>query len=127
MTSPYAGTPHVTYAAGTSGPVAYRDTRSESADAIVFVHGINMASGVWDQVIARLPGFRCIALDLRGHGLSVRRGPYRVDDYVADLAAVVAASNVGRFQLVGVSLGGLVNCAFARQHPALVHSVVAFG
>lgn len=117
----------VAYAAGSSGPVAYRDTGSDSRDTMVFVHGINMASGVWDQVIALLPGFRCIALDLRGHGLSVRRGPYSVDDYLADLEAVVAATTLDGFQLVGVSLGGLINCAFARRHPALVHSVVTFG
>src|SRR4051794_26820011 len=127
MSAVYEADPQVAYAAGASGPIAYRDTRPDLSETLVFVHGLNMAAGVWDQVIAQLHSFRCIALDLRGHGLSVRRGPYGVEDYLGDLSAVVAATKVEDFQLVGVSLGGLINCVFARRHVALVRSVVAFG
>lgn len=127
MNAPSAADFDVTYTTGAAGPVAYRDTGPDGADTMVFIHGVNMASAVWEHVIARLPGFRCIALDLRGHGLSVRRGPFGLDDYLADLSAVLAATEVEHAQLVGVSLGGVLSCAFARQHPAQVRSVVTFG
>lgn len=117
----------VRFASGPAGAIAYRDIRPDLAETMVFVHGINMASGVWNQMAATLPGYRCLVFDLRGHGLSAFSGPYDIDAYVADLAAVIAATGVRNFQLVGVSMGGLVSCAYAQRHPSLVRSVVTFG
>ncbi|WP_051792568.1 alpha/beta fold hydrolase [Amycolatopsis jejuensis] len=115
------------YATGPAGPIAYRDVRPHCADTMVFVHGLNMASGVWDEMAARLPEFRCVSFDLRGHGASVRRGPYAVENYLEDLSAVLDAADVSVAQLVGVSVGGLIGCAFAERHPDRVRSVVALG
>jgi pimeloyl-ACP methyl ester carboxylesterase len=127
VSDPAASDFDVAYANGAAGPIAYRDSGPDQVDTIVFVHGVNMASGVWEEVIANLPRFRCIAFDLRGHGLSVQRGPYGIDDYLADLSAVLDATQAVNVGLVGVSMGGLVSCAFAQRHPDLVQAVVTFG
>ena len=37
---------------------------------VLFLHGASFHSRCWDEVIARIPRRRCVALDLRGHGQS---------------------------------------------------------
>jgi pimeloyl-ACP methyl ester carboxylesterase len=127
VTSHSAGSSGTLFADGPAGRLAYRDSGPPDGAVLVFVHGVNMASPVWDPLIAALPGFRCIAFDLRGHGMSGRRGPFTVLDYAADLDAVLGAARVERAQLVCVSLGGIIGCAYAQRSPERVHSVVAFG
>ena len=123
-TQPFA-TVRPRFADGDAGRIAYRD--DGAGPAVVFIHGVNMASAVWDRVADLLPGRRRIAFDLRGHGDSDTRGPFGIDDYVADLWAVIAAAQAGQVQLVGVSLGGMIACLAAQGRPEAVTSVVAFG
>jgi 3-oxoadipate enol-lactonase len=127
VTSPSTGRSGTLFAAGPAGPLAYRESGPADGAVIVFVHGVNMASPVWDHVIAALPGYRCIAFDLRGHGMSGQRGPFTVHDYADDLDAVLRAAGVERAQLVGVSLGGIIGCAYAQRSPERVASIVTFG
>jgi 3-oxoadipate enol-lactonase len=127
VTSPSTGRSGTLFADGPAGPLAYRDSGPADGAVIVFVHGVNMASPVWDRVIAVLPGFRCIAFDLRGHGMSGQHGPFTVLDYAADLDAVLEAAGAERAQLAGVSLGGIIACAYAQRSPERVDSIVTFG
>ncbi|MGH3815154.1 MAG: alpha/beta fold hydrolase, partial [Pseudonocardiaceae bacterium] len=71
-------------------------------------------------------GAEVILYDLRGHGLSERpRTGYRVDDSVADLAALLDALAIdGPVHLVGNSYGGIVALGFAVAHPNRVASMV---
>lgn len=72
-------------------------------------------------------GADVLTYDLRGHGRSERpdRG-YRLGDFVADLAAVLADSGDGRpVHLIGNSFGGTIALSFAARYPELVASVVA--
>ena len=127
MTSRSADSSGTLVADGPAGRLAYRDSGPADGAVIVFVHGVNMASPVWDLVIAALPGYRCIAFDLRGHGMSGQRGPFTVLDYAADLDAVLNVAKVERALLAGVSLGGIIGCAYAQRSPERVHSIVTFG
>lgn len=127
MTTPSSAGTDVLFATGASGPVAYRVTGPDRDRTLVFIHGVNMGSGVWDPVIERLPDYRSITLDLRGHGLSTRQGPFTMEDYLADIDAVFAATGATNAQLVGVSAGGVLSCAVAHRFPQRVRSVIAFG
>lgn len=127
MTATSSAETGAAYADGPVGPIAYRVTGPEHSDTMVFLHGVNMASGVWDDVIPQLSAYRCITIDLRGHGLSVQRGPFGLDHYLTDIDAVLTALEVRDAQIVGVSLGGLLGCAVARERPERVRSVIAFG
>jgi lipase len=51
---------------------------------------------------------RVLAPDLRGHGNSPWAPPWRVEDHVADLLALLEAEDVDRLSLVGHSFGGLI-------------------
>ncbi|MEU7293016.1 alpha/beta fold hydrolase [Streptomyces exfoliatus] len=93
-----------------------------SGDRIaLLVHGIMADHRTWRRVGPALAarGYRVIAVDLRGHGLSGRAsGPaeYRPEDYADDLVETLPS---GAELAVGHSLGGLVLArALDRLKPA---------
>jgi esterase len=95
--------------------------------AIVFLHGGTAHARWWDFVVAAIgPRFRSLAVDLRGHGDSdwAAGGAYRVRDYVADLAFVVAELGLTRPVIVGHSLGSFVALDYAVEHPRGASGVV---
>ena len=66
-----------------------------SGDPIVFLHGGALTAHSWDLVCIGLrDSYRCIALDLRGHGDSGWSDDYRIDTAAADVAALVATLSV---------------------------------
>ena len=86
---------------------------------VLFVHGLGGSSAHWRAQLAALrPHRRAIALDLRGHGRSVRSkgGGYGISDYASDVAVVADELELGRFVLAGHSLGGLVAIEYAGRH-----------
>ena len=96
--------------------------------AVLFVHPVNTAGAVWDEVAATLSSARsCLVPDLRGHGRSVYRGPFRVEDHVADLFAVMDGLGVESVHVVGASLGGPIAVAMAAAQPTRIRSIAAFG
>ena len=87
---------------------------------LVLVHGVGSRLEAWDGVAGRLgPGFRVLRYDLRGHGASGKPpGPYHLDHFVADLAALLDHLDIDRCHLAGFSLGGLIAQGFALAHAA---------
>ena len=74
--------------------------------------------------------FRCIAYDPRGNGGSDRPDEierYRLDEYVADLVAILDALAGGPAILVGVSLGGMVASVAAAHHAKHVKAAILIG
>src|SRR5688500_20121310 len=65
-------------------------------------------------------GFRVIAVDLKGHGLSdkvVARAEYTIDSLVDHLRDIVDALSLERPHLIGHSMGGSLLCHFAARYP----------
>lgn len=87
---------------------------------VVFVHGITEDRRGWDSVIPLLTDrFRCVRLDLRGHGESSDAEDYSALAMADDVAAVVAEAGIDEPPLlVGHSLGAFVVTAYAVQAPA---------
>ena len=74
--------------------------------------------------------FRCITFDGRGNGKSDRPADvaaYSLDNYVADVLAVMDATNAGQAILVGLSFGGMLACMLAAHHPERVKAAILAG
>ena len=100
----------------------------EDAPAIVFLHGTRLTRTQWCPQLRRLENrFRCVAVDLPGHG---RRAGERftLDAAVAaTIEAIDAEVPTGRVVLVGLSLGGYVAIETAVAHPDRVAGLVLAG
>ena len=90
---------------------------------VVFLHGVTLDSRLWSAQLAAFGDrWRCITVDLRGHGLSAPLEPGY--DPTSDLLQVLDESGVDRCILVGLSLGGHDAVVFAALHPDRCRALV---
>lgn len=95
--------------------------------AILFIHGAGGRSNQWQKVIDHFsPHWRCVALDLRGHGLSDSpESTYLLDEFMSDLdAAVEKLEMPPRFVVAAHSFGGALGMSYAAQRPERVDKLV---
>jgi 3-oxoadipate enol-lactonase len=91
--------------------LSYDERGPEAGDAVVLVHGLGgSAYSWWAQLAAcETHGYRALALDQRGAGLSSRpQGPYSVEVWVDDLERLLDALGIEAAALVGHSVGCMV-------------------
>ena len=94
---------------------------------VLMLHGVSQQSHSWDFVSLSLSDrFHAIALDQRGHGDSdwAPDGDYSIEAQQADIDAVVEALGLGRFTLMGHSMGGRNSYVWASRHPGVLDSLV---
>lgn len=93
---------------------------------VIFLHGGALSAHTWDYVCLDLrSSYRCVCLDLRGHGDSGWAGEYRVADYVGDVHDLAGALGWRRAHLVGMSLGGVIAAHSALTAKAFVPESLA--
>jgi 2-succinyl-6-hydroxy-2,4-cyclohexadiene-1-carboxylate synthase len=94
----------------------------------VLLHGFTGCAAFWDDVVARLKSdFRCISVDLPGHGRTgfpSEIGNYRMDAVAKSLDQMLDQIGVGRFNLWGYSMGGRLALHFALRSPDRVRRLV---
>lgn len=93
---------------------------------LTLIHGIGASTESWAGLVPRLAArFTCLSYDLRGHGRSpVVAGRYGLDDYVADLLALLDDRGIAKTSLAGHSLGGVIAQGFALAHPERVERLI---
>ncbi len=98
------------------------------APGLVFLHGTRLSRSQWLPQLRRLSGsFRCVALDLPGHG-TLAADPFTIDAAVRTVCeAIEAEIPSGRAVLVGLSMGGYVAIDTAEAHPERVAGLVLAG
>ena len=97
------------------------------APSIVFVHGALMGRAVWrPQLDALSDRFRCVSVELPGHGTQ-RNVPFELDDAADGVIRAIDRAAGGRTVLVGLSLGGYVAMTVASRHPEKVRGLVIAG
>ena len=69
--------------------------------------------------------YRCVSLDLRGHGQSDKpEQNYDLGVYVDDVAWVIGELGLGQPIVAGHSMGGAIGLQLAADHPDLVRALV---
>ncbi len=92
--------------------------------------GLSTRDGWRHQVPELAQHHRVLSYDIRGLGCSDRgcsergRAPLGVATFADDLAELLAALDIGRTALMGVSLGGFIAQAFTLAHPEIVTALV---
>jgi len=96
---------------------------------LVFLHFGGGNLRMWDSSIPSfVDGYRCIALDLRGHGNSdAPPTGYHIDDMARDVAGVIRELGIESAHVLGSSIGAEVGLSLAANHAESVRSLVLDG
>jgi esterase len=96
----------------------YVDWGEPGQPPLLFLHGGSAHARWWDFVVPPLAGrYRCVALDLRGHGDSgwPASRDYRLAAHAADVAATVDALDLRDVAVVAHSFGAFVAMVYAPR------------
>lgn len=95
---------------------------------LLFLHPNGFCAGLFDPIASRLVGhFRCLGLDLAGHGASdppADLDTFTLDDLAADVLVALDHLGVRQVRVVGQSLGGVVSALVDRRRPGLISAVL---
>ena len=107
-------------------PIAVTEAAAAGAPPLVLVHGIGSRAESWWPVLGPLAErFHVYAVDLRGHGGSGKPGAgYLLDDYAADLGALLDALGLERPFVLGHSLGAMTTMLWAVRQPGRAAKIV---
>jgi len=87
---------------------------------LALLHGVGSNMTRWSEFTARTTlreSWDILRLDLRGHGLSLRRGRIGMAEWCADLAAILAAEGYRQAVIGGHCLGASIATEFAVRRP----------
>jgi pimeloyl-ACP methyl ester carboxylesterase len=103
------------------------ELRGETGDFLVLVHGSWGDHHNWDSVVPAFErSFRVLTYDRRGHSQSERPGGQgRVEEDVADLAALIDHIGQGPAHIAGSSYGASIVLRLAGERPDLFLSLIA--
>ena len=93
---------------------------------VMFLHPIGMRGAFWDGVVERIASsYRCVTIDLRGHGDSdVPRERFSLDDLADDAIELLRFERAHGAVVVGCSFGGMVTQGIALKAPDLLAGIV---
>lgn len=106
--------------------IVYLEGGPAGAPPLLLLHGVGADKDNWTRVGAKLTKrYRVYAVDLPGFGESSKPagGHYRIEDQVANVAAIAKVLKLERFDLGGNSMGGWISAAYAIAHPEQVKSL----
>jgi pimeloyl-ACP methyl ester carboxylesterase len=102
--------------------------KADGALPLLCLPGLARNGRDFDELAARLaPTRRVVRLDYRGRGRSERAADWRSyapEIYLDDIRQTVCATGLGRFVVVGTSLGGLLGMALALSMPAALAGLI---
>ncbi|HEU4718223.1 MAG TPA: alpha/beta fold hydrolase, partial [Bacteroidia bacterium] len=107
----------------------HSDTEA-SKPVLFFVHGLALDHVLWKYAIEYLRAdFRCIAIDLPGHGASAGQRPEQAGNFTMSFYAGIVRSCIEKLglkdvTLAGHSMGAQISIITALQIPSLVQRLV---
>jgi 3-oxoadipate enol-lactonase len=113
---------------GLTGIIDWSDTNDRGKNVIVLIHSLGTDRTIWATQVEVLAaaGWRVIAVDLPGHGLSTANpSDYTLEMLGRDVMEVTEVCGAEECAVAGVSLGGLVALWLAVNAPERVAALVA--
>lgn len=110
----------------TNGVETYYERRGDGPP-LIFVHGAILDHGQWEpQVDALSNGYTTIAYDVRGHGRTggSAEAAYSIGLFAGDLDALIAALELERPVVCGLSTGGCIAQVYAATRPDRISGLV---
>ena len=109
-----------------NGVRLFWELRGETGDLVVLVHGSWGDHHNWASVVPAFErSFRVLTYDRRGHSQSERPvGQGRIEEDVADLAALIDHLGRGPAHIVGNSFGAAIVLRLAGERPDLFRSLI---
>jgi pimeloyl-ACP methyl ester carboxylesterase len=107
--------------------IAFLDEGNKNNKTLFFVHGLASESDVWLQNIEYLlqHNFRCIAIDLPGHGDSeIGKFSYSVFFYSSVVGELIQKLNLENVTIIGHSMGGQVSIVTALRFPDKISELI---
>lgn len=93
--------------------------------ALLFVHGFPLDRTMWRPVIAAVTGWRRIAPDLRGFGLTAAPDAgHTMGHHADDLVVLLDTLGIERAVVWGLSMGGYVAFELLRRHRARIRGLI---
>ena len=111
--------------ASVNGLKMYYEIQGTGQPVIVLHGGFGNTELYMPNVTALVKDYKVITVDMQGHGRTADIDRPLVPDSMAnDIAALIKQLNLGKTNIVGYSLGGMVALRLAIQHPELLQKVV---
>jgi 3-oxoadipate enol-lactonase len=96
-----------------------------AGEPLLLIMGFGMPGIAWLPSLSMLPGFKCIYFDNRGTGLSDKpEGIYTIEQMADDASNLLAALNIPKAKVFGISMGGMIAQELTLRHPEQVEKVV---
>ena len=104
----------------------YEWSGCDDGEALVFSNSLGTDLRMWDRVLPSLENrYRILRYDMRGHGKSsVPPGPYTAAQLGSDLLFLLDHLALGRVNLCGLSLGGLIAMWIGIHAPQRVDRMI---
>ncbi len=107
------------------GHMNYKVDGPGEAPSILWANALGTDLRIWDEVVARLPGWRHLRFDKRGHGLSgTPAGDWDVTDLADDAVALMDHLGVATAVVGGCSVGGMIAQGVAIRHPGRARALI---
>ena len=91
---------------------------------MVAVHGVTGSGLGFRRLAERLPNFRIVAVDLRGHGASIKDPPWDLSVHLRDLRETLDGLGISRAPLIGFSFGGRIGVELVAADRSRVEKLV---
>jgi len=106
----------------------YKYNKINKKDPIIFIHGIGLDCGIWNDQINYFKNYNTIVYDLIGHGKTpFNKKEITMKDFTKQLLGLVDNLNIKKFHLVGFSIGSLIARDFASSCSDRLSSLIIFG
>lgn len=102
-------------------------TKGQYKGTVVLLHGVASNGSRWEEFVDKTPlkdHYDIIRMDLRGHAASVCSKKARLEDWCADVAAILDAAQVQKAIVIGHSLGAQVAMNFAAKYANRIEGLV---